>query len=526
MKKLTKLFGIIAFIAIIGFGMIACDNGTGDNGGTQTQTVATPTASPSAGQVTLGTPVSLSTTTEGASIYYTVDGSTPTTSSTLYSSPIPIETALTIQAIAVKEGMNNSGMLTAAYTVTLEGATVITFHRNAGLVGESERAVQGVLPSTQVQLRTNTFTRNGYVFTGWAITQGGNALYADGDTFTIGTADSDLFAVWRLAKISFNTNGGGTIADIDANANGTITKPSDPTLAAGKCYFDDWYKEVGLTNKWNFETDIHIGLVSGGDITLYAKWIDHDYSAWELNTTPPTILARGIDTGKCSVCDHIGTTTREGAAQLPITDTTTFATVVSGLTANTATTPQFLIVNISDVGVLDNPGSIGNTLINNPTKFVSLDMSGSTFNNIPAFAFYSNPGMSPRIGTSNLINMILPNTVTIINSDAFRECTNLSSINIPHNVTSVESYAFFNCTNLTTVTIPNDINFGMFAFSQCDTLINITIGSNVTFYNTTSFHSFLTIDGHLSSNFVNNYESGGAGVYTRPNATSWDWTKQ
>jgi len=81
-------------------------------------TVATPTANPPGGTaVASGTPVTLSCATSGVTIYYTTNGSTPTTGSTPYSSPISITTGTTLKAIAVKSGMNNSTVLTAAYTV-------------------------------------------------------------------------------------------------------------------------------------------------------------------------------------------------------------------------------------------------------------------------------------------------------------------------------------------------------------------------------------------------------------------------
>ncbi|MDR4999842.1 chitobiase/beta-hexosaminidase C-terminal domain-containing protein [Brevibacillus parabrevis] len=80
--------------------------------------VATPTATPSSGAVLVGTPVTLQTTTPGATIYYTTDGNTPTTSSNVYSTPIPINSAVTIKAIAVKAGMTDSAVMSESYTIT------------------------------------------------------------------------------------------------------------------------------------------------------------------------------------------------------------------------------------------------------------------------------------------------------------------------------------------------------------------------------------------------------------------------
>ena len=79
--------------------------------------IATPVASPAPGAVVSGTGISLSTDTEGATIHYTTDGSDPSASSTVYSTPISIEGATTIKAIAVKDGMTASDTMTASYTI-------------------------------------------------------------------------------------------------------------------------------------------------------------------------------------------------------------------------------------------------------------------------------------------------------------------------------------------------------------------------------------------------------------------------
>ena len=82
-------------------------------------TVATPTAAPAAGEVAANTEVVLATTTEGAVIHYTVDGSTPTEASPIFNAeyPIVLTAGATIKAIAVAEGYDPSSTLTAVYTI-------------------------------------------------------------------------------------------------------------------------------------------------------------------------------------------------------------------------------------------------------------------------------------------------------------------------------------------------------------------------------------------------------------------------
>ena len=98
------------------------------------EVVATPTFNPAAGEVAAGTQVAISCATSGAAIYYTTNGSTPTTSSTLYTGAITVNSAMTIKAIAVKSGYyTNSAVATAAYTIKQSGGdesvTTVTKYR-------------------------------------------------------------------------------------------------------------------------------------------------------------------------------------------------------------------------------------------------------------------------------------------------------------------------------------------------------------------------------------------------------------
>lgn len=90
--------------------------------------VVAPTFNPAAGEVIAGTKVNIYTTTADAAIYYTIDGTEPTTSSTLFTTAIEINADMTIKAIAVKEGMANSSVSTAVYTVKADDQDVATFN--------------------------------------------------------------------------------------------------------------------------------------------------------------------------------------------------------------------------------------------------------------------------------------------------------------------------------------------------------------------------------------------------------------
>ncbi len=80
-------------------------------------TVATPTFKPDGTTSFRGTQtVEISCATPGASIYYTTDGTTPTSSSTAYSGAISLTSTTTIKAIAVKADMNDSAVAAVTFT--------------------------------------------------------------------------------------------------------------------------------------------------------------------------------------------------------------------------------------------------------------------------------------------------------------------------------------------------------------------------------------------------------------------------
>lgn len=89
----------------------------------ETETVATPVFTPAGGTISAGTAVEINCATGGATVYYTVDGTTPTSASTVYTEPIVVFNDITLKAFADKEGMNPSELATAAFSVRNAAAT-------------------------------------------------------------------------------------------------------------------------------------------------------------------------------------------------------------------------------------------------------------------------------------------------------------------------------------------------------------------------------------------------------------------
>lgn len=88
--------------------------GSSSGGGNTTPTVANPSITISEGNVTI------TCSTNGAVIYYTTDGTAPSTSSTAYTAAFTVESGVTIKAVAVKDGVYSS---TVSKTYTAGGST-------------------------------------------------------------------------------------------------------------------------------------------------------------------------------------------------------------------------------------------------------------------------------------------------------------------------------------------------------------------------------------------------------------------
>jgi beta-glucanase (GH16 family) len=104
---------------------VSCGSGGGTSSGSssnpQTAAPAISTATAQKGAVI----VSLATATPGANIYYTVDGSTPTTSSSIYEAPFLVASNLTLNAIATASGDAKSTVATQAFTPNIPSGALV-----------------------------------------------------------------------------------------------------------------------------------------------------------------------------------------------------------------------------------------------------------------------------------------------------------------------------------------------------------------------------------------------------------------
>jgi beta-glucanase (GH16 family) len=108
-------------LAAISILLAGCGGGGGSSA-TSTPTAATPSFSPPGASYSAAQGVTVDDATPGAAIYYTTDGSSPTTGSMRYIGPITVQATATLEAIAVAPGYLNSGVASATYIIAMRTA--------------------------------------------------------------------------------------------------------------------------------------------------------------------------------------------------------------------------------------------------------------------------------------------------------------------------------------------------------------------------------------------------------------------
>ncbi|MDE6300113.1 MAG: chitobiase/beta-hexosaminidase C-terminal domain-containing protein [Muribaculaceae bacterium] len=200
-----------------------------DNGAVEPEKeqVSAPVITPAGGRVSSGTLASIASETPGAMVFYTVDGSVPTSSALEFTEPFPVYQDIVIKAFAIKEGMNPSETVTAEFSVHDAGAEQIAefdFSRPESL----SPSVSVPEVKEWIELDGRTFTDGDVAVTFNATGTGNTAvrlyhsydagtdvrLY-DGDSMTIRSLNPNFV----IDKAEFVTSLSGGSADVDFEAS-------------------------------------------------------------------------------------------------------------------------------------------------------------------------------------------------------------------------------------------------------------------------------------------------------------------
>jgi hypothetical protein len=193
--------------------------------------VAAPSLSPQPGSYSTAKTVTMSTTTDGATIWYTLDGNPPTANNkNVYSAPFSVAATTTVNAMAIKANMTNSLVTTGRYVISSGCTPAITASSSPSSLsyrGLSQRLGIGVTASGV----WNAAADQSWVTLAYGTTHSG----ASRETLSV-TVSANPGSSSRTATVSI-TDSAGCLAlqvPVTQSAQTLVLSPDQTTMAAGQ----------------------------------------------------------------------------------------------------------------------------------------------------------------------------------------------------------------------------------------------------------------------------------------------------
>lgn len=177
-------------------------------------------------------------------------------------------------AVTVLQGSTGNREYTATWEANINK---IVFHANGG---EGDMPAQTIRTDESASLAENLYIRAGYSFIGWATSENGEAVYADGDSYRMGAAaEYHLYAVWapNLNELRFDGNGAdtGAMAPLSVYTGESELLPENTFERTGHT-FVGWATEPGGGVIYEDEAEYTMGAAAA--YTLYAVWQINQYT--------------------------------------------------------------------------------------------------------------------------------------------------------------------------------------------------------------------------------------------------------
>jgi hypothetical protein len=309
--------------------------------GSSKPTVATPTFSPGTETYTSVQTVTISDTTGGATIYYTTNGTTPTTASSVYSTPITISVSQTLEAFAIATGDNNSSVGEATYIINLLQAATPGFSPAAG----TYTSTQTVTISDSTSGATIYYTTNGTTpTTGSSVYSGAITVSATETLEALATHSGDTNSAVGSAAYTISGSSSSPIYVQQCTSTYTYGNSASCTLTgvgAGHTLLIGIYTESGETPTVTSSSGTPMSIISG--VADYQGAMDAFILA---NTTAGSITITAATIGGTSTWVSVAEYSGVGASPL---DTSADASMIGGYAAPSVSTGNFTTTAADDM---------------------------------------------------------------------------------------------------------------------------------------------------------------------------------
>ena len=417
--------------------------------------------------------LSITTATDGATIYYTTDGTDPTTSSSSYSAPIDFWQNGTVKAIAVKEGMDPSLVAEFKKEDLTVATPVATIDETFKVTITCEQpAIEG-FPQPRIYYLLNNGSSNVDLSdSNWQLYEGEPIqltqpkyvhVYAERDGWiTSPQKYSDFYNPYYTRRPDMYWHSNKQKLELyNYNADATVYYTIDGSDPTEQSLVYNPADSIAITRN-----------VLVKCIAMRSGRFNSTINQYQITGVNQTFAKDGI---YYRIVDNVLTNEVEVTSgdkqyegDIVIPEKITYAGVDYDVT-RIGKEAFYYDKNLTSIMLPATIKSIGSSAFQECTKLTAIDLPASVIT-IENNAFYN----------SALKNVSFSDALETIGNSAFSECRNLANVTLPQMLKSIGSQAFYNCNQLTRVDIPESVTtIGNSAFSSCDKLESVTLPSGL-----------------------------------------------
>ena len=478
--------------------------------------------------------LSISCTTEGASIYYTTNGTQPSSSNNAYNAPVGIEGNCTIKAIAVKDGHSSE---VSTYTVSDFICVTPTISQTAesnilSITSDTRNASIYYTLDNSAPTKTSTLYTGEFPITKSCIVKA-IAVRADYTDSPIATQ----------SVIYYTPTPDGDDVVISGNVAGELASrvPSEKLNAtrwtiSGEINGTDiaFIREVLGNGKM---TDLDLGnaiIVSGGDPYYKTSYSEH--------FTENNVVGSNMFDKAKSLISLVLPSTIQKIESYSIQNCDNLATIIiPDLCKEVESSAIYFCKNLSSIHIgksLEKFESMNGNFCP-ALKAITVDPNNAFFVSVNGILYskdmailYKYPSgkaessfeipSSVKIiddyafSSTSLEDITMPAGLEEINTGAFDGCKDLLSVDMPQTVKEIGMFAFQNCAKITNVVITDQVKeLKSFVFGYCVNLRDVIIGASVDNIDGSAFTECTSLQSFVVSKDNNTYAAEGGILYSK-----------